>query len=503
MTQYLTPFSGRQFLDANGNPYVGAKLFAYAAGSSTKVTLTKDSTGSSNHTNPIILNARGEPADGGGSSQAMWQTGGVAVKLVLAPANDTDPPLSAISSWDNLTGINDTTVTIDQWIAGPTPTYVGTTQFTLVGDQTTVFHVGRRVKTLNSGGTKYGTITESTYTSLTTITVALDSGALDSGLSSVQYGLLSAIDNSIPGGTHYAATTFNADIRLNGHLSFVDGYSFTSGRLTLTSATPVTTADVTAATTIYFTPYKGNTISLYDGSSKWDVLTFAELSFSVPATTNQMYDVFAYNNAGVVALEILAWTNDTTRATALVLQNGTYVKSGATTRKYIGSFRTTGVSGQTESSVAKRYLWNYYNRTRVTLIAIQPNTWTYTSATYRQANNNTANQLDLVCGVSEDVIDINIYATSANTSANVIRQIALGIDSTTSPTASVISLNPTSTSSINFLYTLGVKYSGFPSVGRHFYAWLEASTATGTTTWYGDGGIPPIIQSGISGTFFA
>lgn len=199
MAQYLNAFSGRQFIDANGNPYVGAKLFTYVAGSSTKVTTTKDSAGVSSHTNPIILNARGEPADGAGASQAIWQAGGSLTKLVLAPANDSDPPLSAISTWDNLSGINDTTTTIDQWITGPTPTFVSATQFTLVGDQTTIFHVGRRIKATVTAGTFYGAITVSAYTSLTTITVLLDSGALDSGLSTVAYGVLTAVNPSVPG----------------------------------------------------------------------------------------------------------------------------------------------------------------------------------------------------------------------------------------------------------------------------------------------------------------
>lgn len=199
MAQYLSPFAGRQFLDANGNPYVGALLFTYVAGSSTKVTTTKDSAGVSNHTNPIVLNARGEPSDGAGTSQAIWQPGGVAVKYVLAPSTDSDPPMSAISTWDNISGINDTSVTIDQWIAGPTPTYVSVTQFTLVGDQTNTFHVGRRIKASVTAGTVYGTITVSAYTTLTTITVVLDSGALDSGLSAVYYGILTGTNTSIPG----------------------------------------------------------------------------------------------------------------------------------------------------------------------------------------------------------------------------------------------------------------------------------------------------------------
>ena len=105
-------------------------------------------------------------------------------------------------------------------------------------------------------------------------------------------------------------------------------------RLTLTSATPVTPADVTGATTIYCTPYKGNQIALYDGSSSWNTRTSAEFSLALGTlTSGKPYDVFCYDNAGTPTLEFLAWTNDTTRATALVYQDGVLVKSGATTRR--------------------------------------------------------------------------------------------------------------------------------------------------------------------------
>ena len=114
MANYLNPFSGRQFIDASGTPYSGAKLFIYQAGTSTKITTYKDSAGASSHTNPIVLNSKGEPADGAGASQPIWQSSLYAAKLVLAPANDTDPPASAISTWDNISGINNFGDMIDQ-----------------------------------------------------------------------------------------------------------------------------------------------------------------------------------------------------------------------------------------------------------------------------------------------------------------------------------------------------------------------------------------------------
>jgi hypothetical protein len=162
-------------------------------------------------------------------------------------------------------------------------------------------------------------------------------------------------------------------------------------RLTLTTAVPVTTTDVTAATTIYFSPYKGSRIALYDGTN-WNMRSSAEFSIAVPATTSQMYDIFCYDNAGTPTLELLAWTNDTTRATALVTQNGVLCKTGVLTRRYVGSFRTTTVSGQTEDSLVKRYVWNYYNRLRRSMQRNDStNTWNYTTNTVRQANGSAAN----------------------------------------------------------------------------------------------------------------
>lgn len=158
-------------------------------------------------------------------------------------------------------------------------------------------------------------------------------------------------------------------------------------RMTLTTALPVTTADVTAATTVFVAPYKGNRIALYDGTN-WVMRSSAQMSIAVPATTSTMYDLFCFDNSGTATLEALAWTNDTTRATALVTQDGVLCKTGALTRRYLGSFRTTTVSGQTEDSLAKRFVWNYYNRiVRPMRVIETTDNWNYTTSTIRQANN--------------------------------------------------------------------------------------------------------------------
>ena len=130
----------------------------------------------------------------------MWIPTGVTMKFVYAPSNDTDPPASPYRTLDNISGVNDVggAAAQSQWVAGPTPTFVSGTSFTLVGDQTATFHAGRRLQSTNTAGTIYSTILTSVFTSLTTVTVANDSGALDSGLSAVNYGLISAVNTSDP-----------------------------------------------------------------------------------------------------------------------------------------------------------------------------------------------------------------------------------------------------------------------------------------------------------------
>lgn len=271
------------------------------------------------------------------------------------------------------------------------------------------------------------------------------------------------------------------------------------GRLTLTTGTPVTTSNVTAATTIYYTPYISDYISLYDGSSLWQTYAFNELNIAVPATTNTMYDVFIYLSGGVLTLEAVSWTNDTTRATAIVLQDGVYVKSGATTRRYLGSFRTTAVSGQTEDSLTKRWLYNYNNRVnRQMVVTDTANTWTYSTASYRQANANTANQLDFIQGVAEDNVTaiVTHRASSSGTTARNI-SVGVGLDSTTVNSAQVF-VGGAVTSALTTASPQIANYYGIPSAGRHYLAWLEYGGGTDTQTWYGDNGAT-LLQTGIQG----
>lgn len=190
MSFHLSPIGNDQQFDANGDPLNGGKIYTYLAGTTTPVATYTDDTGVTPQANPIILNSLGAPAS------PIWLTGGVTYKFVIKDANDV-----TLRTIDDISGINDfTSNAADEWtLYGSAPTYTSATSFTLVGDQTLIFQVGRRLKSANTGGTIYSSILTSVYSAPnTTVTVVNDSGSLDAGMSAVSYALLNATNPSVP-----------------------------------------------------------------------------------------------------------------------------------------------------------------------------------------------------------------------------------------------------------------------------------------------------------------
>ena len=205
---------------------------------------------------------------------------------------------------------------------------------------------------------------------------------------------------------------------------------FSGGRLTLTSGTPVTTSDVTSATTIYYTPYNGDRISLYDGTN-WATYTFSELSLSLGTLTSGLnYDVFLYNNSGTLTLELAAWTNDTTRTTSLTMTNGVYLKTGALTRRYLGTLRTTSTT-TTADSAANRYLWNNHNRIlRNASATIFSSSFSWSGGTREWNAGTSVTRVNFIVGLNDSpVIASGYFAVGTGTAGSTV-QAGFGIDST-------------------------------------------------------------------------
>lgn len=193
MSAKLAPIVNNQWQLADGLPAVGNQFFFYISGSSTKTNIYSDAAGSTPIANPVVLNALGMPPD------VVYLEDGVSYKIRYCSSTEPDPPATSIEDWDPVVGIAGTAADSSEWTAfGSAPTFISTTSFSVPGDQTGTFEVGRRVKTTNTGGTIYSRISASAFASVTTVTVVNDSGVLDSGLSAVSYGMLSATNASVP-----------------------------------------------------------------------------------------------------------------------------------------------------------------------------------------------------------------------------------------------------------------------------------------------------------------
>lgn len=297
------------------------------------------------------------------------------------------------------------------------------------------------------------------------------------------------------------------------------------GRLTLESGVGVSTSDQTGKTTVYYTPFKHNRIMVYDGT-QWVWRTFSELSQATTDSTkspaavaaSKCYDIFCWLDSGTLrATRGPAWSSDTSRGTGagtseLEFFEGRWVNKVAVTNGpaarrglYVGSIGSDGSSQINDKggSSALRHVWNTYWRVPRPMVAIDTtDSWNYTTATFRQANAAAGNQLSYLVGLAEDAVTARVAVTSANNNTAGARATpGIGIDSTSVNSAQIFGGGGVSSASSPG--SLGVAhYDGIPGIGRHTLVWLEWSTASGTTTWYGDSGTAG-TQAGISGTVLA
>lgn len=546
----IAPVAHQVFLSNAGAPLNNAKICTYSAGTTTPLSTYSNEALTVALPNPIRTNSAGRPQNASGTeTNVYWSAASYRVDILTAGSDATCATGTTIYSADNVPAIPalaaalDVTGTAGATILAGEVVYLsdgsascGATAgswYLADADATCSSSTAGRVGVAPTGiatGVSGSIRLQGRITGLSALTagdkyyVSATAGALtatpptnarfiasaDSTTTIVVGGNPGSVLLPDTNGTHDFVLRIASNLTADRIGTIAPGdaaarlalerFRPPQGRCTLTSAVPVTVSDVTAATTLYYALYGGNNITLYDGSAQWVDGTFAQLSIAVPATTNTMYDVFVDYTAGVPALEVVAWTNDTTRATPLALQDGVYVQTSDTDSLYVCSFRTTGVAGQTEDSFASRFVWNYYNRQGRAMRRLEPtDTWTYTTATFRQANGSTANQLAFVIGVAEVLLEAEVLVNASNDGAGRDLVVGIGLDSTTAiATGSLVARVPTYIA--GYRQTLHAILRTFPSAGYHYAAWLEYSDAAGITTWVGDGGLPLLIQSGITGS---
>lgn len=305
--------------------------------------------------------------------------------------------------------------------------------------------------------------------------------------------------------TPLAAPIANLVSSLNTVLAQLDqgigGPNGPNGRLTLSATDPVTTGDIVAATTLYYLPYNGQVVWLYDSSdARWypRILPTAGASLAVPNAVGTNYDVFAYwdNSTSAIRLEALAWTDTTTRATALTKQDGLWVKNGDATRLYVGSIKTRS-AGQTDDSKTHRLVANAYNREPRMILRQFTGDHTLTSTSFRAwGGTASAVLVDILCILS----DVRVYLEQTCYARDHYVIFGIGLNSETANSAVITPLNRSSTSSPSPIASVQTIYDGYPGVGFHQFVPLEACSGTGTATVVGAAGD---VQMGVTGVIWA
>lgn len=424
---------------------------------------------------------------GGGSVSASSITG------TVSPANGGTGVANNASSTLTISGNFGTTLTV----SGTTTATLQQTSGTLVGRSTTDTLTN---KTIDADSNTITNIEDADIKAAAAIAVnKLAALTFNRAVVSDVSGFLTASATTDTEIGYLSGVTSAVQTQINALPSAASLNLACTGRLTTETGVPISTADRTSQGTIYYTPYKGKTIALYDGAA-WAFFSFtSELSLALTATSGKNYDVFVYSNAGILTLELSAeWTNDTTRADALTLQDGIYVKSGATTRRYVGTFRASG-SNVTADAKLTRYVWNYYNRVeRFMAVQETTNSWSYTTETWRATNGSSANKVEYVVGLSEDPLSVISRSLASNTTGASAISSGIGIDSTSTNSALVNGQgcsNGVAGSSTSV-------YEGYPGLGYHAITWLEIgqNNGSGTNTFFGDNGgaISGIYQTGMT-----
>jgi hypothetical protein len=298
------------------------------------------------------------------------------------------------------------------------------------------------------------------------------------------------------------------------------------GRLTVASNTPVINGDVVSATVIYYTPFTGAWVPLNNGST-FAAYNFSQLSLTLTASqgANGIYDIFlAYNSGAPVIGTGPSWLAGGGSVTAGSCARGSGSGSTALSRStggiwvntvsmsliyntgsgnttitvpagqgvYLGSIYIDGTAGQVSCYASwgqsrKFGVWNAYNRVPVILQAgdSTSSSWTYSTATIRPSNNNTANSLITFAGLPEEWINLIFTQVVNNTTTvgvgNPSQQIGIGWNSITAFSGIFGGVPPIENASI--LVTAQASFYVAPVLGVNVATSLEKADGGGIDTW--------------------
>lgn len=268
------------------------------------------------------------------------------------------------------------------------------------------------------------------------------------------------------------------------------------------------TSSVVGATTVYYTPYNGWMIPLYNGviiqlasiQAELSQLTTDATKSPAAVAANSVYDMFVWMDAGNVRRLSRgpAWTNPTTRSMALaraqgVLTNGAAITNGPAINRglYVGTIASNASStidwiygGNAIAGVHN--VWNMYNRVNVGSRVVDTQVaYTYSSNVIRQAGGSVYNQISYVNGLGEDS-PIASYQQTFTTAAAAGAFCKIGVGDDTLTVFETMPQTFSTPAAVAFTCSTNTTYQkgGAESlIGVHYVAALEAGDNVNLNTF--------------------
>lgn len=439
-----------QFCDGSGLPYAGGSLAFFASGTSTPLNTYSDAALTSPNTNPVVLDSAGR------AGSVFLQN--LAYKVVLSDINNNQ-----------------------QWTEDPV----------YASDYST------RAKLTSGAGSPNGSVAG------TAGSAGIGADTYWDNVNNILY---------VCTVTGNAATAVWTAVNATAAAAVVP---FPQGYLTPTSGTPVIAADVIANTTLVYTPYVGNLVPIYTGTG-FTPTVFSELTLTLTSSqaASTIYDVFVFNNSGVLTLVTgPAWTTSTAGAgargtgastTQLSRLSGIWVntvqmsgRNSATTytipanqATYLGSIFIDTVAGQitlhrSYGQSRKWAIWNAYNRVPIVLLVGDSTaSWT-AAASWHQSNASANNFASAFAGLPEEITTAdfrqNVLCVANN--AQVTADIGIGINSVTVPSG-LTGFSGNLIGAGNIQTSLTALTTLAPTIGTNKFNTIEQAPAQAIQTAY-------------------
>lgn len=405
------------------------------------------------------------------------------------------------------------------------------------GQTFTVVNQGAGVLTIVNGGVAVNGLSFTTIDQYGFITCTANSSS-SADCAGVQgaggSGTVTSVDiiqgtNVTLSGTCNSTTTISCTINSTGG-SGSGTIGTPQGRLTLASGTPVMTVDEAAKSTIYYDCYRGNNVPYYTGSAdNLDSIASCEVSLTMPTSgtgvTNSagVFDIWwVHGGANRICVATNGsgggWASDTGGSTtargtgysqvhntrgywtnvnsiadcyngstnygSISADQGTYLGTIYTTAagKTTVNFAPTAAVGGTASVVG---LWNAYNRVSIVSVVNDSTTsYSYTTNTWREADNSGSNSIIWVDGLQQTSIDaISEWGQTGSSIGPTVTGI--NVDSTTA--SGNCASNYFSPGNVDVILTVMAECVATPYLGAHYLQEMELGATGGT--FYGSAGI--------------